>query len=458
MKTYDVHEKQRVALSSVVAAIFLTTVKFVVGISTNSLGILSEAAHSGLDLLAAGMTYVAVRIADRPPDDEHHYGHGKLESISAFFETLLLIITCGWIIYEAIDRFFNRAHHVEVTVWSFLVMAISIVIDIGRSRALYKTAKKYHSQALEADALHFSSDVWSSFTVIVGLVFVSLGFPEFDAFAAIIVAVLILFVSYRMGQRTIDVLMDRVPKEKFRAIEEAIRSVPGVEEVRNIRVRSSGSHVFVDTVVAIRRTLPFQYAHDIMDKIEKKVLAIEPLADVIVHAEPYVSNDETLVDKIRMIVVDHHLAPPHNLEVHESDGKYHVDFDIEYKNSYTFVDAHAFTSKIEEKIKEELPSVEKVTIHIENVEGNEHTLTNVTNAEDSLAKRICELVLTHDDILSCRNVTILQGGEKYHVSFDCSLRRTKTIEEVHSIISNIERTLYKNIPQISRITIHAEPE
>lgn len=458
MKNRNSHEKQRIALSSVLAAVALTSLKLLVGIMTNSLGLLSEAAHSALDLVAAGMTYIAVRLADKPPDEEHHYGHGKLENISAFLETLLLIGTCGWIIYEAVDRFFSRAHHVEVTVWSFLVMGISIVVDISRSRALYRVAKKYHSQALEADALHFSSDVWSSLTVILGLVFVSFGFPEFDSFAAIIVAVLVLFVSYRMGQRTLDALMDRVPKGKYQVIENAIRSVTGVEEIRSIRIRTSGSHLFVDTVVAIRRTLPFQRAHDIMDAIEKKIQAIEPFADVIVHAEPFVSDDETLVDKIRMIVVDHHLEPPHNLEVHESEGKYHIDFDIEYKNGLSFVDAHTLTSTLEQKIKEEIPSVEKVTIHIEDSEGNEHSLTNVTSQEGSLAQRIQEYVSSQDDILSCRNVTLLQDDDKVHVSFDCSLTKTKSLEEVHDIISNLERAIYKKFPNIHRITIHAEPE
>ncbi len=161
-------EKQRVALSSVVAAVFLTGIKMVVGLLTNSLGILSEAAHSGLDLIAAGVTYFAVRVSDLPPDSEHTYGHGKVENLSALIETLLLLATCIWIVYEAVTRLFEPVQ-VEATLWSFVVMGLSIVIDISRSRALMKVAKKYDSQALEADALHFSTDVWSSSVVILGL-------------------------------------------------------------------------------------------------------------------------------------------------------------------------------------------------------------------------------------------------------------------------------------------------
>lgn len=450
-------EKKRIALTSVAAAIFLTGFKLVVGLTTNSLGLLSEAAHSGLDLLAALMTYVAVRMADRPADSEHHYGHGKLENISAFVETLLLVLTCVWIMYEAFDRFFSRTHHVEATVWSFVVMATSIVVDFSRSRALYRVAKKANSQALEADALHFSSDIWSSLAVIVGLVFVSLGFPEFDAFAAITVAVLVLFVSYRLGQRTIDALMDRVPAGKVQQIEETIRSVEGIEEVRSVRIRTSGPRLFIDTVVGIRRTLPFQQAHTIMDNIEQAIHAIEPLADVIVHAEPYTRDDETLVDKIRMIVLDHHFTAPHNLEVHLSNGKYHIDFDIEYKRGFSFEEAHAFTSALEQRITREIPSIEKVTIHMEESEAEEHSLENVTEAEASLAHRIHDVVVRTDSVLSCSNVTLLQEGEGFHLAFDCVLPKQKTLEEVHTIISGIERTLYELFPRLRRITIHAEP-
>ncbi len=451
-------EKTNIAITSVVAAVFLTVLKLVVGLATNSLGLISEAAHSALDLVAAGMTYYAVRFADRPPDEEHRYGHGKLENISAFIETLLLVATCGWIIIEAIDRFVSATHHVESSVWSFVVMGISIVVDISRSRALYRVAKKYNSQALEADALHFSSDVWSSLTVIVGLIFVTLGFPEFDAFAAIAVAVLVLFVSYRLGQRTIDALMDRVPKGKAKHIESVIKNVDGVEVVKSVRIRTSGTRLFVDTVVGIRRTLPFQQAHKIMDNIERAIHEIEPFADVIVHGEPFTSDDETIVDKIRMIVLNHHLSPPHNLQVHVSEGKYHIDFDIEYKEGHSFEEAHAVATALEEKINNEIQSVDRVTIHMEESEIKEHSLENVTHKEELLQQGIKKIVEQQSDVLYCTNVLILKENTSFHVSFDCALPKTKTLEEVHTIVSTIEQELYKYYPQIHRITIHAEPK
>jgi cation diffusion facilitator family transporter len=456
--TSGTREKKIIALSSVIAAVFLTSFKLGVGLWTNSLGILSEAAHSGFDLLAAIITLVAVSFADRPADEDHPYGHGRLENISALIETLLLVVTCAWIMYEAIERLLTHSHHVETTVWSFVVMGTSIVIDISRSRALYRVAKKHKSQALEADALHFSSDVWSSVAVIAGLVFVWMGYPEFDAVAALMVAVLVLSASYRLGKKAIDALMDRIPKGLFEKVQHAIKSVEGVEAVRNTRMHSSGLQYFIDTTVAIERTLPFQSAHAIMDGIEKAVREIDPSADVVVHAEPFESANETILDKIRMIVLNAGLRPPHNLEVHLTDGKYYVDFDVEYQKGLSFAEAHEIATEIEKRVHQELPSVGKVTIHMEEIEAAEHPLNDVTEIEMHLSSDIRAAVEQHPDVFQCNDLTLLQEGMKYNVMFTCQIEKTKTLDEVHQIISEVEANLFQRFKQLRRVTIHAEPK
>ena len=451
-------EKRFIALTSVFAAIFLTCFKLGIGLWTNSLGILSEAAHSGLDLLAALITLFAVSFADRPADEDHPYGHGKLENISAFVETFLLILTCAWIIWEGVSRLLAHSHHVETNIWSFIVMGVAILIDASRSRALYKVARKYKSQALEADALHFSSDVWSSLTVIGGLFFVSLGYPEFDAVAAIAVALLVLFVSYRLGRRTIDALMDRVPHSLTKEIESAIQSVEGVEELRKVRIRTSGAHMFVDTVVAIRRTIPFQSAHAIMDSIERAVHEKHPEADVVVHSEPFEAKDETIIDKIRMIVMDRGLRAPHNIEVHLTGGKYFIDFDLEYAEGKSFTEAHEMTSEIERQIQSALQSVGKVTIHMEEYHPSERILMNVTDAEMNLSKEIQEVTERHNDVLACKDLTLLKEGHQYNATLTCQIEKTKTLDEVHQIISDVEAVLFRHFKQLRRIMIHAEPK
>jgi cation diffusion facilitator family transporter len=269
--------------------------KIVVGLLTGSLGILAEAAHSGLDLMAALMTYIAVRISGRPADRTHLYGHGKVENLSALIETLLLFVTCGWIIWEATHRLFFHKVEVEVTFWSFAVMATSIVIDISRSRVLARTAKKYNSQALEADALHFATDVWSSSVVIVGLACVKLGewapslgwLRQGDAAAALGVSGLVIWVSLQLGRRTIDALVDSAPVGMEERILAAVSAVPGVQDCHNIRARYSGPILFIDLHVLVDGRQTLFEAHALTETIEGVIQQIVPHADVTVHPEPY---------------------------------------------------------------------------------------------------------------------------------------------------------------------------
>ncbi len=287
-------EKRSVALLSVLAAVGLTTFKLIVGLLTNSLGILAEAAHSGLDLVAAAMTYFAVRVSDKPPDTSHHFGHGKVENLSALFETLLLLLTSGWIIYEAIDRLFFHPAQVEASIWAFVVMGTSIVIDINRSKMLYKAARKYNSQALEADALHFSTDIWSSSVVILGLVGVTLAryLPHLDwmhaadSVAALVVAVIVIYVSGQLGWRTVSALLDTAPKGMVEKIEQAASRVVGVVDAHAVRIRPSGAHWFIDMHVTMDGSVTLKEAHAATERIERAIQKHIAMADVTVHVEP----------------------------------------------------------------------------------------------------------------------------------------------------------------------------
>jgi cation diffusion facilitator family transporter len=450
-------EKKAAALSSVVAAVLLTGFKLVVGLQTNSLGILSEAAHSGLDLVAAVVTYVAITLAAKPPDEEHQYGHGKIENVSALLETLLLFVTCSWIIWEAVQRLSTHRAHVEANVWSFVVMGVAIAVDLGRSRHLGQVARRHHSQALEADALHFSSDVWSSLVVIVGLVSVSFGFPALDAIAAIGVALLVLFVSYRLGRRTLDALVDRVPTGLYEKVQSAVAGVPGVEEVRSIRLRASGPNVFVDTTVGIPRTMPFERAHAVMDEVERAIHGTHAGVDVIVHGEPMESPGETLADKVRMVALERGLRAPHNLEVHHTRGRYHIDFDLEYPEGQSFVEAHDLAVEIETEIRARFEGVEKVTIHLEQYQREEEELREVTEKERTLHDDIRSRVSGDARVLGCTDVTLLRMGNAYNVSVTCQVDRDLPLVAVHEIVAEIESALYRDFGQLRRVTIRAEP-
>jgi cation diffusion facilitator family transporter len=290
----ETSEKRSAALSSVMAAVGLTGFKIVVGLTTGSLGILAEAAHSGLDLMAAVMTFLAVRISGKPADRTHLYGHGKVENLSALFETLLLLLTCFWILYEAGHRLLYHAAHLRVTVWSFAVMATSIVVDLSRSRVLYRAARKYNSQALEADALHFSTDIWSSSVVIVGLLCVKISewvprvafLRHADSVAAIMVGLIVVYVSVQLGIRTIQALLDVAPSGVENRIIAAVECLPGVVDCHNVRLRYSGSQLFVDIHILVDGGQTLKQAHDLTEEIEQTIQQFLPNVDVTIHPEP----------------------------------------------------------------------------------------------------------------------------------------------------------------------------
>ena len=281
------NEKKRAAFLSVLAAMLLTGFKFVVGIATGSLGILSEALHSALDLVAAAVTFFAVRISDKPADKEHNYGHGKIENLSALIETVLLVITCIWIIYEATHRLVSGNFYIEVTVWSYVVVILSIVIDINRSRMLNKVAKKYNSQALEADALHFSSDIWSSSVVLLGLICAQFGVMWADSVAALGVAAIILVVSYRLAKRAVDVLLDKAPANVLEIVKEIISRYPEIITVHDLKARTAGADTFIKFNIHLDSELTIYQAHELCDKLENEIMSLIPRSEIYIHLEPH---------------------------------------------------------------------------------------------------------------------------------------------------------------------------
>ncbi len=279
-------EKKKVALISVFAAIIITAGKLIIGLLTGSIGILSEALHSGLDFVAAVITYFAVKISDKPADKDHQYGHGKFENLSAFIETLLLFITCFWIIYEASHRILTGKTVIEVSVWSYVVVISSIIIDYSRSTALSRVAKKYNSQALEADALHFSTDIWSSFVVLIGLICAQFGFFLADSIAALIVAAIVIFIAFRLGKRSIDVLLDRTSPETIEKINAIIKGIPEVLSFHNLKIRTSGAFTFVELNIHVEPKLTIEEAHVIAHKVEEIICEAIDKCEVHVHEEP----------------------------------------------------------------------------------------------------------------------------------------------------------------------------
>lgn len=451
-----VAEKRRVAITSVLAAISLTGMKLGVGLWTGSLGILSEALHSGLDLMAATITYFAVRVADRPADDDHQYGHGKIENLSALFETLLLLVTCVWILYEAWERLTGNSVSIEVNFWAFAVIIISIVVDFSRSRALMRIARKYNSQALEADALHFKTDIYSSAVVLVGLISVLVGFPEADAIAAAMVAVIVIWIGVRLGRQTIDGLLDRVPEGVQNRLEEVVHETGGVESLRGLRIRPSGGAMFINLVIGIQRTTFFDRAHAIVDDVEDAVRAAFPRSDVLVHAEPVIGVRETLSDKLEWLVRQSGLTA-HNIQILWIDDQFLVDFDIEFPQGSTFVEAHDLASEVEARIRQQIPGVAQVHIHLEEERVSAVSGRDVSPSEQALLQHVREAILRESGVRAVRELSCFDTEEGMRMSLTVQLERTLALGEMHERVDHLELLIKAADDRIGKVFIHAEP-
>jgi cation diffusion facilitator family transporter len=456
-------EKRLVALSSVVAAIFLTSMKLVVGLLTGSLGILSEAAHSALDLVAAAVTLLAVRLSGRPASNSYTYGHGKIENLSALFETLLLLVTCLWIIYEAIQRLFFHPVVVETTVAAFAVMAISIVIDFSRSRVLARAARKYQSQALEADALHFSTDIWSSTVVIGGLLLVflsrQLSIPwlgQADAVAALGVACIVVYISVQLGRRTIIGLLDGIPGGLREEILHAAK-VPGVMEVKRVRVRRSGAESFVDVVLLVPPNTPLERAHQIVQEARDRVRSILPQADVVVEVDPDSVRAEGVLDVVRQMAARQGVGV-HSVHLYEVPGSRLLELHLEVSDDLRLDEAHALAGVFEESLHAALPDLGEIVTHIE--PAGDSTLRRPASPADEA--RLMRSIQAVADSLAVKcephQVNVRRVEEDLVVSFHCLISPDIAIRDAHAFTEQFERALRAREPELGRVVIHVEPD
>jgi len=456
-------EKQKAALASVLAALLLVTLKLVVGVATRSLGILSEAAHSGLDLVAATVTLVSVRVADKPADPSHPFGHGKVEHLSGFIEAALLMLTCAWIVVEAVRRLFFLEVHVEPSLWAFGVMFISLTLDTFRSRALFRVARKYNSQALEADALHFLTDVYSSSVVILGLVFVTIAeqrkipwLLDADPLAALVVAGIIVYISLRLGKRTVDALVDAAPEGTTLRIEEAARSVPGVLRPERVRVRQSGGRVFADLHLILQSNTSLEHAQAVMNVVEANVHKDFPTADVVIHASPQTPDSRDLVERVRAV------AHRSNFQVHdvralEFKGKINVSMDLELDPALTLKAAHDEASRLEGQIKAEVPEVSEVNIHVEPRPTQLESGDEAQSAQTAMERELLGIARETPGLVDCHAVEVHQVGTSVVVSLHATLDPDLLLTRVHDITEDLELRFRRSFPQISKVNIHAEP-
>ena len=455
-------EKRAVAQNSVFAAIGITVLKFIVGISTGSLGILSEAAHSGLDLVAAAITLMSVRVSDKPADAEHQYGHGKVENFSAFIETGLLLLTCVWIVYEAVNRLFF--HHVEIepSAAAFVVMFISIVVDVWRSRRLKRIADKWDSQALHADALHFSTDVWSSSVVILGLAVVMLGrklsvgwLADADPIAALVVACVVVYVSWRLARQTIDALLDAAPTGVRARIMDEVRSVEGVLEVDRARIRRAGNRYFADLEIGMHRNVTFQKSEQLGQRVTEAVHRVLPDADVVVHSVPRARGEENIFERIRAVAARDNFNV-HDISVQDLAGRLHVEQHLELDERLSLKEAHDLVTGLETEMRREVPEISSILTHIESEPATIEAGSEIAR-DQRLEKTVRRIAGQVSEVVDVHEIVVKKVRDKLYLSCHCTLPDTLALSQVHDIQTELEIRLKQEAPELFRVLIHPEP-
>jgi cation diffusion facilitator family transporter len=452
------NEKERVALTSIAASGGLTAAKGAVGLSTGSLAILSEAAHSLLDLIATVITYFAVRISGKPADEEHHYGHGKIESVSALAATALLFLLAGVVAWEASHRLAGgKPHAVAATPIAFAVIIGSIVIDFFRARVLYRVADRTSSHALEADALHFSSDMWSSLAVLAGLGGIALGYPWADAAAALVVAVFICIAGWRLGRRTVDALTDTAPVGIAPRVTRIAEDIGGVVSVDRVRARPVGGDLFVEITVGVSRTLPLDRVAAIKQEVSQAIVADIPSAEVTVTVEPRTLDNETVLDRIMVIARNRALAI-HHVTVHTMSDRLLVAADLELDGHLTLKAAHDVADAFEAAVRDEFGSDVEIETHIEPLQagdgfGRDADPQRVQQVVQILSEVIRKLGTLRD----VHDVRVRHTDDGEIVNFHCRVDPTLSVQAVHELVDEVEYALRQRLPEIKRVLGHAEP-
>src|ERR1035441_7490400 len=456
-------EKRRVALHSMVAAAAMTVLKLAAGLVSGSLGVLSDAAHSALDLVGVTLTYFSVRVSDKPADEDHTYGHGKIENLSAFSEAGLMALSSAWIIWEAVQRIFYHAVELHHSLWPVLVLVTSIAVDIWRSRQLRAVALRTGSPALATDAFHFASDIWATLAVLVGLGAAWVGerlqigaLHYADPLAALVVSLMILRMTVRVGHEAVAALVDEIPAETRRRLVREVERVDGVLAVERARVRRAGAGYFADLTLALPRRYTFEHTSDLVRDATAAVQRALPEADVVIHTIPRETKAESIFDRVRAVAAQNNVSV-HDLSIQTHHGGLQVELHVELDERLALREAHNFVTSMEAQILRSVPEVDSVLTHIESepatIEQPEEEDVEDRRLEEALREAAAGL----PEIVDVHAVAVGRTGEHISVTCHCTLPDELPMNRVHEVITALEDRFKLECPEVYRVTIHPEP-
>ena len=456
-------EKRRVALHSMLAAAAMTLLKLAAGLFSGSLGVLSDAAHSALDLAGAALTFFSVRVSDKPADEDHTYGHGKIENISSLAEAGLMAVSCAWIIWEALERILAGTVALHHSVWPALVLLTSVAVDFWRSRQLRAVAERTGSPALATDAFHFASDIWSTLAVLAGLgaswagTYFDIRWLRYaDPFAAIVVSVMILRMTYQLTRDTVAVLMDQIPVETRRQIVNEVEQVPGVLAVEQARVRRAGAAHFADLTLALPRRSTFEHTDELVRAATDAVHRTLPDADVVIHTVPRKGRAESIFDRVRAVAARNNVSV-HELSVQSHHGRLRVEQHVELDENMSLLEAHSFVSMMEAEILRDTPEIDSVLTHIESEPATIEQPEEVVVEDRRIEVALRAAAGSFDEIEDVHEITVRHAGDHIDLSCHCTLPDDLSMQRVHEVITAFEDRFKLECPEVSRVTIHPEP-
>lgn len=456
-------EKRRVAFHSMLAAAAMTLLKLAAGILSGSLGMLSDAAHSGLDLMGSALTFFSVQVSDKPADEDHTYGHGKFENLSAFGEAGLMAVSCAWIIWEAMNRILVRTVELHHSVWPVLVLLVSIAVDYWRSRQLRAVAERTGSPALATDAFHFASDIWSSVAVLAGLGASWLG-TRFgigwllysDPVAAVLVSLMILRMTLRLGRETVAVLTDEVPAQTWKALVREVEQVEGVLAVEQARVRRAGAGYFADLTLALPRGNTFEHTGDLVRAATEAAHRALPQADVVIHTVPREALAESVFDRVRAVAARNNVSV-HELSVQSHHGRLRVEQHVELDETLPLITAHSFVTAMEAEILRAAPEIDSVLTHIESEPATIEQPEEMVEVDRKIEYAMRTAASLFPEIVDVHEIQVGRAGEHIYLSCHCTLPDDLTMQRVHLVITALEDRFKLECPEVQRVTIHPEP-
>ena len=441
----------------------MTLLKLAAGLLSGSLGVLSDAAHSGLDMVGATLTFFSVQVSDKPADEDHTYGHGKFENLSAFCESILMAVSCGWIIYEAIDRMIHHSMELHHSVWPVLVLVTSIGVDYWRSRQLRLVAERTGSPALATDAFHFSSDIWATVAVLVGLGISWAGaqygigwFRYADPIAAVVVSLMILRLTLMLGRETVAVLMDEVPAETRLKLVREVEQVEGVMAVEQARVRRAGAGYFADLTLALPRRFTFEHTGELVQSATDAVHRALPRADVVIHTVPREARAESVFDRVRAVAARNNVSV-HDLSVQSLHGRLRVEQHVELDEQMSLRVAHGFVSALEAEILRAAPEIDSVLTHIESEPATIEQPEEMVEEDRKIEHALRRSAHLFPEIVDVHEITVGRAAEHIYLSCHCTLPDDLPMHQVHLVITALEDRFKLECPEVQRVTIHPEP-